>query len=1094
MDESTANSVFENGLRERQSGDRAAALAAFEAVIAAHPEHIWAKLEAGVDLRELGRLDEAETMFRRALEAAPEHTGALMGLGQVLRQRGDRVGALAKFERVIAADPTYVWAKIDAGHALRELGRLDEAEAMFRRALEAASEHTGSLMGLGQVLRQRGDRVGALAKFERVIAVDPAHGWAKVDAGHMLRELGRLDEAEAMFRRALEAAPEHAGALMGLGQVLRQRGDRVGALAKFERVIAADPTHVWAKVDAGHALRELGRLEEAARMFRRALEAAPEHAGALMGLGQVLRQRGDRVGALANFERVIVADPTHVWAKVDAGHALRELGRLVEAETMFRRVLEAAPEHTGALMGLGQVLRQRGDRVGALAKFERVIAADPTHVWAKVDAGHALRELGRLVEAEAIFRRALIDDKDHVGAQLGLAQLLLETYRLDEAKSLFERVIGQSPTDISSRMGLGYLARRHGDRKAALNYFKSAASIDPKRVDAQMQVAAELADQGQFSNAHQILDLIESTSSDDLRVLMQRGLVNRKEGKRAEAAKIFGQVLKRWPAHIQAMVELALEQRALGAPDDSEHTLKNALDLSPNNPAILMQLAESKWLEDRFEESLQLSNMAIEAQPANFWPYLIASRAAADLGQTKVANEILDRAIASCGRHPQIIAKRIELRRLARDWADAQALIHQDSEEAGRQFSIWSQSVLLGIAIGEMAAVERALQNPPATTIAERARVKLFQGQVAEAKWDLELALRLFDEAIALSPDDSWYHFEAARVCLKLLKLNDARVHLAESIKLSQSTYILRGLSARVSQTHLGQIVDEFALDQEQLEQLREMQTLAPELRIGKLKNLVRRNPDHTPTAIMLLIALRQAGLLHSSPKLANARETIPSRIVQYWNDPKPPSEIADLMHSWQRMNPDKQYLLFDDRSALDFLRTKHSPDVARAFVRAREPAQRADIFRLAYLAGEGGFYADADDYCHANIGDFAPLGTAFITYQEDYGTLGNNFIGAASGHHVMILALRHAVEALNRGDSDLLWLSTGPGLLTRAFAEVLANEKYEIDLLRTTAFFDFGQLQRSIGFHCPARYKKTEAHWSRSAFKGELSRATSSA
>jgi tetratricopeptide (TPR) repeat protein len=742
-------------------------------------------------------------------------------------------------------------------------------------------------------------------------------------------------------------------------------------------------------------------------------------------------------------------------------------------------------------MGLGQTSRQRGDRAAALAVFERVIEADPTHVWAKIDAAHALRELGRLDEAEAIFRRALEGDKDHIGAQLGLAQLLSETYRLDEAKILFERIASHAPTDPSSRMGLGYLARRRNDRKAALVFFDTAAVADPNHIEARTQIAAELAEQGRFSDAHQVLDAIKLENAEDPRLLMQRGFVYRKEGMRAQAASIFKQILERRPDHIQALVELALEQRAIGDPSESARTLKQALDRNPNNSAALMQLAENEWLADKFEESLQLSQRAIEAQPTTFWPYLIASRAAADLGQAQVAEGILDSANVLCGHHPQILAKRIELRRQARDWAGAWALIHRSGAAARQEFCLWSQLVQLGISTGEFAVVDEALQNPPATTISERARVHLFLGQVAEAKWELELALKHYEEAIALTPDDNWYDFEAARVCLKLLNIKGARDYLIKSMKLSQSTYILRGLSLNVSQTHLGQILDEFALDQNQLDRLKEIRKLAPELQIDAIQRLVQKYPDHTPTAISLMIALRQAGRLKQHPKLDDVakRETIPPRIIQYWDKPIPPQEISDLMRSWRDMNPQFGYLLFDDAAVLDLLRVKHSPEVVRAFVRAREPAQRADIFRLAYLATEGGYYADADDLCHANINAFVPPGATFVTYLEDYGTLGNNFIGAVPGHPVITLALRRAVESLNRGDNDLLWLGTGPALLTRAFAQVLSDpDKSSASLLDSTAFFEFGQLQRSIGFHCPARYKKTEAHWSRSAFKRETS------
>ncbi len=77
--------------------------------------------------------------------------------------------------------------------------------------------------------------------------------------------------------------------------------------------------------------------------------------------------------------------------------------------------------------------------------------------------------------------------------------------------------------------------------------------------------------------------------------------------------------------------------------------------------------------------------------------------------------------------------------------------------------------------------------------------------------------------------------------------------------------------------------------------------------------------------------------------------------------------------------------------------------------------------------------------------------------------------------------ALDLAVEAVNRGDDDIIWFSTGPGLLTRAFAQVIAAQPYEY--LPTSAIFTLGQLQRHLGLHCPVTYKMTRQHWLKASF-----------
>lgn len=169
--------------------------------------------------------------------------------------------------------------------------------------------------------------------------------------------------------------------------------------------------------------------------------------------------------------------------------------------------------------------------------------------------------------------------------------------------------------------------------------------------------------------------------------------------------------------------------------------------------------------------------------------------------------------------------------------------------------------------------------------------------------------------------------------------------------------------------------------------------------------------------------------------------------------------------------------------SAWEFLKQHDLNATMQALQRAREPAQKADLIRLAYLAIEGGFYMDADDRCITPLPHFLPQDASFIAFQEDYGTLGNNFLGAAPEHPVIVRALELATEALLRGDGDFLWLSTGPGLLTRAFCQILTQEDAAgVSSLRA-AIFDMGYVQRHVGIHCPLAYKKSARHWSRSSF-----------
>ena len=198
------------------------------------------------------------------------------------------------------------------------------------------------------------------------------------------------------------------------------------------------------------------------------------------------------------------------------------------------------------------------------------------------------------------------------------------------------------------------------------------------------------------------------------------------------------------------------------------------------------------------------------------------------------------------------------------------------------------------------------------------------------------------------------------------------------------------------------------------------MRNLPPAERVAPLLALVRHAPDDAglrlaadcPPAIGRSGAGRRQGGGAASP--------IPSTIAQYWNTPELPDELVRLRATWQEHNPESACRLFDDAAARSFLERDYAPEVLRAYERAREPAKKADLFRLAYLFAEGGYWVDADDRCGAPLATVVPPHARLALFQEEYGTVGNNFIGVVPGHPVIALALDLAVEAIGRGDQEI--------------------------------------------------------------------------
>lgn len=125
------------GSLRQQSGDDAAAEAAFRQAMAARPELPEPYLNLGVTLARQGRLRTAEEAFREALRQAPELSAAHNNLAYLLTAMRRNAEAEHHFEEAIRLEPDYWFAHLSYARLLASTGRREKADEHFRRAAKS---------------------------------------------------------------------------------------------------------------------------------------------------------------------------------------------------------------------------------------------------------------------------------------------------------------------------------------------------------------------------------------------------------------------------------------------------------------------------------------------------------------------------------------------------------------------------------------------------------------------------------------------------------------------------------------------------------------------------------------------------------------------------------------------------------------------------------------------------------------------------------------------------------------------------------------------------------------------------------------------
>ena len=1100
----------------RQRGRPDEALEHYRRAAAIAPNDVWCQIEAVNLLREMGRLDEAQAMCGAVSEVHPEHPAGWRCLAQIHRQRGARAQALDAFRKAVALDATNLPDQCEIANLLRELGRLDEAEPFSRALVETHPQLAAAWRCLAQIVRQRGQPDEALELYRRAATIAPGDVWLQIETVNLLREMGRLDEAQTMCGAVTEAHPGHPAGWRCLAQIHRQRGAKAQALDAFRKAVALDATNLPDQCEIANLLRDLGRLDEAEAYCRRLLEAHPSLVAAWRCLAQIAKQRGEWGEALERFEKARALDPSDPWGQVEIANLLRVMGRFEEAEAICRGLIETHPEHPAGWRCLAQIERQRGERNSALAAFRKACALEPGNLWDQIEIANLLRELERFDEAERearaildrnpnsalsliayircvrrrlphreiveLFERAVEWEPEATEPKLALAAELISGWRLDEAEALYDSVLEANESLVAALMGKAQTLRRKGRRPDALALFQRAAELNEREEGPTVEYARELLDAGCARDAFALLQRAAAANSVWGHCRLMLGHVALAMGDEVAARQAFQAASLFAATRETAHVELANEAFRAGDLKAAIHWLEPILVERPTCVSALDSLAVFAQALDDMPGALSLRLKAMEIDPLRSNEWIAIGRMQATLGRLEEARTTFSDCREKLGDLPEVEIAWSAIQHDLGGLEEARRTLERAQAVFPTHFGLWFTLVFEHLRAGDFSWVERALNAPPSCSERESARVAFLWAQWALAQWDLGAAERHFRDALLQAHAEpwlvAWINQESTRCALLRADVESARSRLESSLQFNSQHRFKFGGARRSTQTHEGQLLDEYLLDAPALSRLRA--ALRANEPVDDLVDMVREWPDYTPAAIGLLTELRRKRLLDKADRAHPSVSLIPEKIGQFW-DEDIPSDVAALCETWPAAHPQFAYVRFSTFSARLFLDQRGAHAARVAFDRAVEPAMKADIFRLAYLYHEGGYYIDADDRCLAPLARVDPGDCRMLLYQEPFGTIGNNFIGVTARHPAIEAALAQAIEAVERGDSDMVWLSTGPGLLTRAVAQYLAADIGEN--LKDVTILERHELARALAAHCMTSYKYTRKHWRRLAF-----------
>ncbi|MEM7344607.1 MAG: tetratricopeptide repeat protein [Chloroflexota bacterium] len=143
---------------------------------------------------------------------------------------------------------------------------------------------------------------------------------------------GDLPQAEQLYRQLLAQVPAHAETLHRLGLICSQLARHSEAIEYLQQAIAVDAGNAIYQHNLGEAWRRQDRFDEAVQAYRQALALAPDFAEAHFSLANVLRHQGEVESADHHYRQAIRFKPAYTKASRNLSNLLAEQGQMPEAQ------------------------------------------------------------------------------------------------------------------------------------------------------------------------------------------------------------------------------------------------------------------------------------------------------------------------------------------------------------------------------------------------------------------------------------------------------------------------------------------------------------------------------------------------------------------------------------------------------------------------------------------------------------------------------------------------------------------------------------------------------------------------------------------
>lgn len=662
-----------------------------------------------------GTFDEFRVNVVRALAAQARRSGVVESM-------------VERFEERAEAEPEYLDRKRDLLNAYSEVDRVEDAIAAAETLIASAPDDVEFLERLAGLHLRVNQTAKAIERYERLVELDPDRRqtvWPQLVSLH-LKE-GNEEAADEYLAKLQDEFAGNFGILRQAGDAMIRGGDVENAIAYFEKIQETNESYErMLRPNLAELYYRKGERGEAARIWEAIVfdhEAPVQSPDANQRIyvptaqHAARQRRGGGIYAMQNQS---------VFTRLQ-DNRLQGMGRLIETNSSELKTIE--------------------ERLRARA-YEYFAAIDPkkkAEAWdyAKILVSYLVHK-NRLEEALDYLEAAKKDGADGVEFYNMLLYVHEGLEQYDEMDRIYTELVHTYPERrqevLQARARWAVTANRFDAAKDLIAELDEGALPAPQR----MQLVQVMRQAQEYDLALELMEESLETHANDPQHLM---LLAQVYGDKREYDKAIEVGLKAWELSGQP------QQRTVGA---RTRTAPNV------NRALITQLFHYYQAQSRGEDFIALLEDRIEKQPGAAERYFELAALHNSNNDPAKAADVMDRLVRIRPNDHTAQLQRAELL-FQLDRTD-------EAVEAYERLVARSPSMLRQVAFRLRDAYERLGQEDKLLALEERMIARsqnsdeVFElGRQYQRRGELEKAVRLFERAVDMNPNQFWYYGQIAQ-------------------------------------------------------------------------------------------------------------------------------------------------------------------------------------------------------------------------------------------------------------------------------------------------------------------------------------------